>query len=59
MNCLLCNQPAQWIRHTQFAGNHPYCEAHAKQESDFLEEDSCTYWTQNENCSLQNTQPGN
>jgi hypothetical protein len=43
--CLVCGAPAEWTRHTQFAGNHPYCEEHAKKEDDFGEDDSYTFWT--------------
>lgn len=43
--CLECSQPAVWIRCTQFAGNHPYCEKHARLESDFNDApDSYQYW---------------
>lgn len=43
--CLVCGQPAEWVRSTQFAGDHPYCEHHAKKEDDFEEEgDSYSYW---------------
>jgi hypothetical protein len=42
--CLVCNKPATYLRHTQFAGIHPYCEEHAKKESDFNENDSYTFW---------------
>lgn len=43
--CLECTQPATWQRCTQFAGNHPYCEHHAKQESDFNDAaDSYCFW---------------
>lgn len=42
--CLECGGVADWIRSTQFAGEHPYCEEHAKQEADFEENDSYTYW---------------
>jgi len=42
--CLECNKPATWVRSTQFAGEHPYCAAHAKLESDFGECDSYTQW---------------
>jgi hypothetical protein len=42
--CLVCDKPAQYVRCTQFAGDHPYCEEHAKLESDFDENDSYTYW---------------
>lgn len=45
LTCLECDKPAEWVRSTQFAGNHPYCEEHAKKESDFNDEpDSYTYW---------------
>jgi endogenous inhibitor of DNA gyrase (YacG/DUF329 family) len=44
--CLECNEPAEWIRHTQFAGNHPFCDKHARQETDFGENDSYTYWSE-------------
>lgn len=44
LTCLKCDKPAEWVRSTQFAGNHPYCEDHAKKESDFGEDDSYTYW---------------
>ena len=44
--CLECSDPAAWIRHTQFAGDHPYCDKHARQEKDFGEDDSYTYWTE-------------
>jgi len=43
--CLVCGQPAIWTRHTQFAGDHPYCEHHAKKEDDFGEDDSYSYWS--------------
>lgn len=45
LECLVCGQPAQWVRATQFAGDHPYCEHHAKKEDDFEDEgDSYSYW---------------
>ena len=43
--CLVCGEPAEWTRHTQFAGDHPYCEEHAKKEDDFGEDDSYTFWS--------------
>jgi len=43
--CIECDQPAAYIRHTQFAGDHPYCQKHAWQEKDFGEDDSYTYWS--------------
>lgn len=42
--CLCCDNDADWIRYTQFAGNHPFCTKHAKEESDFGEEDSYMFW---------------
>lgn len=42
--CLECGAEATWVRSTQFAGEHPYCDQHAKQESDFKQSDSYTYW---------------
>lgn len=44
MKCCECDMPAVWVRSTQFAGEHPYCEEHAKQESDFGENDSYAFW---------------
>ncbi len=44
MTCIECDKPAVWVRSTQFAGDHPYCLEHAKQESDFNENDSYTFW---------------
>lgn len=43
--CSECDEPAVWVRSTQFAGEHPYCEKHAMQQSDFNDEpDSYSYW---------------
>jgi hypothetical protein len=43
--CCECDQPATWVRSTQFAGDHPYCEHHAKLEPDFYDPpDSYNYW---------------
>ena len=43
--CIECNEPAVWVRSTQFAGDHPYCERHAEQQKDFNDEpDSYSYW---------------
>jgi hypothetical protein len=42
--CLECDKPAECVRHTQFAGNHPYCLEHAQRESDYGQDDSYTYW---------------
>jgi hypothetical protein len=40
----MCGSKADYVRRTQFAGDHYFCEEHAKKEKDFLEEDSSTYW---------------
>lgn len=42
--CIECGKPAKYIRHTQFAGQHPYCKEHAELQSDFEESDSYQYW---------------
>ena len=42
--CMMCDRPAVWIRATQFAGDHPFCEEHARQESDFMVNDSYEFW---------------
>ena len=42
--CILCDKPAAWIRHTQFAGSHEFCDDHARAEDDFLVEDSTKDW---------------
>lgn len=40
-----CFEDADWVRSTQFSGDHPYCDAHAKQEDDFGESDpSYFHW---------------
>lgn len=44
--CLECAAKATWMRHTQFAGNHPYCTEHAKLEPDFGVDDSYTFWSE-------------
>ncbi len=41
---MTCGAPATHIRSTQFAGDHPFCEEHAKKETDFGQSDSYTYW---------------
>jgi len=48
-NCIECEKPATWVRCTQFAGDHPYCEEHARLESDFNDSDSYLYWTELKN----------
>jgi hypothetical protein len=42
--CLMCDKPADWVRFTQFAGNHPFCDKHARQERGFGLNDSYEYW---------------
>lgn len=45
LTCMECSEPAVWVRSTQFAGDHPYCERHAEKQSDFEDEpDSYSYW---------------
>ncbi len=39
-----CSKAAEYVRHTQFAGSHPLCEEHAKEDKDFLKNDSYTSW---------------
>jgi hypothetical protein len=39
-----CNEPALYIRHTQFAGSHPLCACHAMKDKDFLKENSYQFW---------------
>lgn len=33
--CDRCHEVATWVRVTQFAGSHPFCEPHARAEADF------------------------
>lgn len=44
--CLECDKDAEWVRSTQFAGDHPYCDEHARKENDFGENDSYAYWVE-------------
>lgn len=48
--CIECNEPAEWVRSTQFAGDHPYCDKHARLEKDFGEDDSYAYWWKIRHC---------
>lgn len=41
-----CSAPVVWIRKTQFAGDHYFCDAHARAEKDFSENSSTTVWFQ-------------
>lgn len=45
IECIMCENPAEWVRCTQFAGDHPFCDGCAKKEDDFGEDDpSYFYW---------------
>ena len=35
IKCIECEAVATWIRYTQFAGNHPFCDKHAWLEPNF------------------------
>ena len=35
IKCVICDEPATWMRYTQFAGNHPFCDKHAELETNF------------------------
>ena len=39
IKCYWCDKPATWMRYTQFAGNHPFCDMHAELETDFNDGD--------------------
>lgn len=47
--CIICDEPATWIRCTQFDGNLPYCDEHARMELDFGDDDSYKYWVELKN----------
>ena len=42
--CAMCDDPADWYRHTQFAGSHPFCDRHAREEDDFGKDSSYEDW---------------
>jgi hypothetical protein len=42
--CMDCEADAVWYRRTQFAGDHPYCDLHAKLQKDFQKEDGYMFW---------------
>jgi len=44
--CIVCDKPADWVRCTHFAGDHPYCKEHAILEKDFNENDSYAFWSE-------------
>ena len=48
MKCDCCNEKAEWVRVTQFAGNHYFCDLHALLEEDFGKNDSYAFWTEND-----------
>jgi hypothetical protein len=37
--CIMCGEPAVWVRSTQFSGDHHFCDPHARAEVDFGGED--------------------
>ena len=39
-----CKEEAVYIRHTQFAGSNPLCEKHAREDINFLKDDSYVDW---------------
>ena len=44
--CLECGKPACWVRMTQFAGDHYFCDEHARKEDNFGKEDpSYFFWS--------------
>lgn len=45
IKCDECKKKAVWVRRTQFAGNHRFCEECAKKESDFgISDSSYFFW---------------
>ena len=46
MKCDRCNEKAQWVRVTQFAGEHHFCDLHALMEEDFGQNDSYAFWVE-------------
>lgn len=39
-----CTELATWMRYTQFSGNHPFCDKHARSEEDFGVTDDYQDW---------------
>jgi len=39
-----CDKEAAFIRHTQFAGSHPLCEKHAREDPEFMMGTSYQFW---------------
>lgn len=48
LTCQECSNKAKWIRKTQFAGDHPFCELCVTLESDFFEgsDSNNVYWVE-------------
>lgn len=45
--CDNCGRAAEWVRRTQFAGDHYFCESDAQKEEDFGHDDSSSFlWEQ-------------
>ncbi len=45
IKCDMCDKPAIWVRHTQFSGDHFFCDDCAKKENNFgKKDDSGYYW---------------
>lgn len=44
MKCMCCDEDAQWVRYTQFAGDHYFCDLHGLMEEDFGQSDTYAYW---------------
>ena len=42
--CLDCGEPAAYVRHSQFAGSHPFCDKHARKERNFGKTDEDSFW---------------
>ena len=42
--CLMCDAEAKYLRYTQFAGTHPLCDTHAREDSEFLVDNSYVCW---------------
>lgn len=44
-HCFMCEGFAKWVRKTQFAGDHFFCDGHAREEEDFGKEiDGQFFW---------------
>ena len=46
MKCDCCNEKAQWVRVTLFAGDQHFCDLHALMEEDFGQNDSYAFWAE-------------